>query len=509
MIHNLGLSLASGVITALAFPMTDVAPLAWIGLIPLFWVLERTPGAWKSSICGLAFGLGFFGTDLYWIYETVNLHGHAPKALAFLTTVGLVSLLSIFPGLFGLVTGLIKTRSHLAPSLIPFVWVGAEYARANLLTGFPWDLLGYSQANFLSLIQIADITGVYGVSFVIVLTNVAVVELIKYLSDDPGAKLRNVIFAALIIGVTISYGKIKLYYADQQDFTENGWTVGVLQGSIPQEFKWLVKERQRTVDAYTILGENAAQTGAQALIWPETSLPTLFMGEDPFWKTPCIISQDLRVPILFGAPYEIGGPGSSIYVNSAILIDGFDLLARYDKIHLVPFGEYMPLSWLIPLGPGLAARQADYLPGDTMKVMSLPGAPQFSVLICYEAIFPELSRLAINNGAKLLINITNDAWFGSTAAPYQHLAMARFRAVENRAWLVRCANTGISAIVDPNGAIVKSIPLYKRGFFNHTFPGNLEAGSFYTMFGDIFAWASILICIVWFFALKRPNRTSL
>lgn len=508
MIHNLGLSFLSGVITALAFPITGLAPLAWISLIPLLWVLDRTPGAWKSSICGVVFGMGFFGTDLYWVYETVDLHGHAPKALALLTTLGLVLLLSIFTGLFGLATGLIKDKSYLSPSLIPFIWVGIEYARANLLTGFPWDLLGYSQANFLSLIQIADITGVYGVSFVIVLANVSIVELFKYISNGSTAKLRNVVFGALIIGATLTYGAIKLHNSAPKSASNNGWTVGVLQGAIPQELKWLVKERQNTVDTYTILGEEALQSGARALIWPETSLPTLFMGEDPFWKTPCVISQDLGVPILFGAPYEIGGPGSSIYVNSAILIDGFDLLARYDKIHLVPFGEYMPLSWLIPLGPGLAAREADYVPGHDMKVMSLPGGPPFSVLICYEAIFPELSRLAINKGARLLINITNDAWFGSTAAPYQHFAMSRFRAIENRAWLVRCANTGISAVVDPTGRIRKSIPLNQRDFFNHTFSENLNAGSFYTFWGDIFAWVSIVICIMWPFAIKRPKRIN-
>jgi apolipoprotein N-acyltransferase len=305
------------------------------------------------------------------------------------------------------------------------------------------------------------------------------------------------------MGAALLYGNARLSEHRGFDSKDKAWTVGVLQGSIPQKYKWLASERHRTVRAYTELGEVSVKKGADALIWPETSLPTLFMGEDPFWKTPSLISADLGKPILFGAPYEIGGPGSGIFVNSAFLIDGFHILGRYDKIHLVPFGEYMPFNRLLPLGPGLATRSADYSPGEEMRVMSLPGSPPFSVLICYEIIFPDLSRQAINKGAKLLINITNDGWFGDSAAPYQHLAMARFRAVENRAWLIRCANTGVSVAVDPTGKIRERIPLNEKGYFNFQFPSDLEAGAFYTRFSDLFAWVCVIAVILWAVMMRR------
>jgi apolipoprotein N-acyltransferase len=216
----------------------------------------------------------------------------------------------------------------------------------------------------------------------------------------------------------------------------------------------------------------------------------------------------LKVPMLVGAPFAKKVAGTIHYFNSAFLVDGQMLRYRYDKIHLVPFGEYMPLTWLLPLGPGIAAREADYSPGDTMTVMHAKGCPPFSVLICYEAIFPDLARLAVRNGASMLVNMTNDGWFGDTAAPYQHLAMAGLRSIENRVWLIRCANTGISAAFDPAGRMVKSIPLEHEGFFTVRVPSSLNPGSFYSRFGDVFAWGcivGIVILILWA-AVARPHR---
>ncbi len=200
--------------------------------------------------------------------------------------------------------------------------------------------------------------------------------------------------------------------------------------------------------------------------------------------------------MLIGAPSEKMVGKEIHYYNSALLVDGTHVRERYDKIHLVPFGEYMPLSWLLPLGPGIAAREADYSAGDTMTVMSLPHCPRFSVLICYEAIFPELARLAVNKGAEMLLNITNDGWFGRSGAPYQHLAMAGMRSVENRVWLVRAANTGISAAFDPTGRMVRQIPLDKQGFFIVRVSAHTGAETFYSRFGDVFAWVCVLICVV-------------
>jgi apolipoprotein N-acyltransferase len=187
-------------------------------------------------------------------------------------------------------------------------------------------------------------------------------------------------------------------------------------------------------------------------------------------------------------------------------VEGNRPIYRYDKIHLVPFGEYMPLTWLLPLGPGIAARQEDYSAGELMTVMHLNGFPPFSVLICYEAIFPGLAREAVNNGAKLLINITNDGWFGRSAAPYQHVELARMRSVENRVWMLRAANTGVSAAFDPAGRAVAHIPLEKEGYAIVSVPSSPVAGSFYSRFGDLFAWACVGTSVLMIVASLKACR---
>jgi len=295
------------------------------------------------------------------------------------------------------------------------------------------------------------------------------------------------------VALVFAYGAMRLDHFSSMGRTNKGFPVGILQANIPQEVKWTDGAREYTFRAYERLGESAVRDQARLLVWPETAAPVIFGPQDLGWKRPGEISERLGVPMLVGAPsVRMKGPQTQYY-NSAFLLDGPFLRYRYDKIHLVPFGEYMPLTWLLPLGPGIAAREADYSPGEAMTVMSVEGCPRFSVLICYEAIFPELSRTAVKQGARMLINITNDGWFGATAAPYQHLGMARLRSVENRVWLLRCANTGVSAAFDPAGRLIKSIPLNQEGFFVAQVPNVSNAGSLYTRTGDLFVWGCMTI----------------
>ncbi len=215
----------------------------------------------------------------------------------------------------------------------------------------------------------------------------------------------------------------------------------------------------------------------------------------------------LKVPMLIGAPYETHTHDNVNFFNSAFLVENGELTERYDKIHLVPFGEYMPLSWMLPLGPGLAAREADYSAGSAVTIMKPGRFPPFGVLICYEAIFPDIARSAVLSGAEALVNITNDGWFGNSAAPYQHLVMAGFRAIENRVWLFRAANTGVSAVYDRAGRLVASLPLMEQGALVRRIPARPQAGSFYTRYGDIFAWTVmglLAIMLLFGFVISRP-----
>lgn len=483
-----------GILLALAFPQFRLDFLSWIAFVPLFLVLERDPSAVRAPLYGVAFGIAFFVMDMSWIYYTVRTHGHFATVPAVLTFLGLILALAAFPAAFASAVAFCSRRGLPLFLTAPFVWTAIEYVRAIAFTGFPWDLVGYSQAEILHVVQIADLTGIYGVSFLILLVNGAVAHLIQSAvrRSRPTPMLLGT--ACLAVILTLLYGQLRLQDFPAAPESDANCRIAVLQGNIPQEAKWEPEERALTFSTYEQLGFQAVQNGANLLIWPETSIPVVLGSRDRDALRPCEISRKLATQMLVGAPYCETVEGEVRYYNSAFLVEAEAFKARYDKIHLVPFGEYMPLSWLFPLGPGIAAREVDYTAGQSMTVMVVQGCPRFSVLICYEAIFPELARIAVSNGAQMLVNITNDGWFGATAAPYQHLAMARLRSVENRVWLLRSANTGVSAAFDAGGRMVTSIPLQRQGYFIVQAPQVARPGSFYSRFGDIFAWLCCGAC---------------
>lgn len=519
MIVALIAAVGGGFLLSLSFAPTNVEFLAWIAFIPLFWALHRKPGVQQASACGLAFGVAFFLVDVSWIYRTLVVHGHFGTLPAVAVFLGMVLSLAFIPAAFALGLAFLEKSGFRVALVAPFLWVALEYVRTVIFTGFPWDLTGYSQAEHLRIMQIADLTGVYGISFLVVLVNGALWEVLrpntgetfypKGLSLQLSAwKMLGV--TALILVATLIYGQIKIQAFPGTEDDAGGCGIGVLQGNIAQEMKWEEAEREHTFRTYEKLAEQAVEHKGQLLVWPETAIPVMFGRPDEETKRAGEISDRLGVPMLVGAPFAKNVAGTIHYFNSAFLVDGHMIRYRYDKMHLVPFGEYMPLTWLLPLGPGLAAREADYSPGETMTVMHAKGCPPFSVLICYEAIFPDLARLAVRKGAGVLVNITNDGWFGHTAAPYQHLVMAGLRSIENRVWLIRCANTGISTAFDPAGRMVKSIALEQEGFFTVRIPSSLYPGSFYSQFGDLFAWGCIVgvaVLILWAI-VARQRRTQ-
>ena len=331
-----------------------------------------------------------------------------------------------------------------------------------------------------------------------------------FFGESPSLKFFGLALSCMALA--LAYGHVKVEEWTRVPRSSDSFSIGVLQGNIPQEVKWDEKSREATFSTYEALGSKAAQEGAKLLIWPETSVPVLFGSSDPDWKIPGEISQRLGVPMLVGAPVGEMIDGAPHYFNSALLVNGQSIVARYDKIHLVPFGEYMPLSWLLPLGPGIAARELDYSEGRVMTVMSVNASPKFSVLICYEAIFPEPASSAVAAGAQLLVNMTNDGWFGNSGAPYQHLAMAGLRSVENRVWVLRSANTGISAAFDPAGRQVNTVDLLKEGYFTTRVNKSGGAKTFYTRWGNLFALtcvlfsAALIIGGMWGGIMNRSSR---
>lgn len=500
---------AAGLLLSLTFPPWGMELLAWVALVPFLWAIQGETVPARCALYGAVFGLVFFAADVRWITQTLTIHGHfspVPAACIFLL---MVVFLSLYPAVFAYIVGFFRTRGLHLGVTAALVWTGLEYARANLFTGFPWDLLGYSQVNSHALVQIADITGVYGISFVVVLVNVCALEVVRVAATREFCGTWRILgTTAVVLAVALVYGHLREAHFAQDKTGGQPLTVGILQGNIPQDLKWARSMREHTFVTYATLGKQAVEKGAGLLIWPETSVPVMFGGKDQDWKVPGLISQNLHVPMVIGAPSEKKVGTTIHYYNSAFLVEGTNLRGRFDKIHLVPFGEYMPLSWLLPLGPGIAAREADYSAGQTMSVMRLPQGERFSVLICYEAIFPDLARQAVGKGAQMLVNITNDGWFGKSGAPYQHLAMAGMRSVENRVWLVRAANTGISAVFDPSGRMRKHLPLEERGFLTETVSLYKSEGTFYCRFGDVFAWGCIGICVLLGLTVLRRNGAT-
>jgi apolipoprotein N-acyltransferase len=486
---------ASGLLLALIFPPFSLDVIGWVAFVPLFSALETCQRTVRGAVYGALTGVIFFGLDMRWIYGTLVAHGHFSPPLAAVIYIGLTLFLSLYGATFGFLIVWFRNRRMRLVIMAPFVWTGLELARSLLFTGFPWDLVGYSQAQRLTMVQVADLTGIYGISCLLVMVNAALWEVTRGFVFRDRIQWRMVGFTGLLLMGVLIYGSIRLGAFSPDTAAQSQCTMGVLQGNIPQELKWAPEVRQSTFATYEALGRKAVDQGASLLIWPETSAPVLFGGNDLEWKMSEEISKALGVPMLVGAPTVETVDGEVSYYNSAFLVDGRVLRFRYDKIHLVPFGEYMPLAWLLPLGPGIAARDADYSAGHSMTVMRHADCPPFSVLICYEAIFPELAREAVHQGARLLVNITNDGWFGDSAAPYQHLAMSGFRAIENRVWLLRAANTGVSAAFDPAGRLVRHIPLNQPGFFTVSVPPG-HPGSVYSRFGDVFAWGCIVVSVL-------------
>jgi apolipoprotein N-acyltransferase len=490
MIPGLIAAAVGGLLLALAFPPIGFDLSSWVAFVPFFWALSRESRPGWAALQGGAFGFAFFLVDVNWAYDTLVIHGHFAAVTAAMVFAGMILILIMFPAAFALILTFLKSRGVKPFVFAPFVWVGIEYIRSTALTGFPWDLVGYSQMQRLSLVQIADITGVYGISFLVVMVNVALWELLNSMMNKQAISMKLPAIATALFILIAGYGFTSLHNRfPPRRSLPNDSRVGMLQGNIAQEVKWEEAALPYTFYTYEKLGRTAVNQGAQFLVWPETSVPVPFGGIDATWKEAGMISEKLGVPMLVGAPSSRVINGSVHYFNSAFLLNRDAVMNQYDKIHLVPFGEYMPLTWLLPLGPGIAAREADYSSGTSMTIMTVKGVPRFGVLICYEAIFPELARMAVNQGAQMLINITNDGWFGRSAAPYQHFTMARMRSIENRVWLLRAANTGISAAIDPAGRVVDHIPLEQEGAIVVGVPAKSSSRTFYTEYGDVFSWS--------------------
>jgi apolipoprotein N-acyltransferase len=476
-------ALLTGVLLFLSAPgLVGFGPLAWVALVPLLMAC-RSVSPFRGFKLGLAAGLLYYLLLLYWIIIVLSTYGQLSWWIAMLALV----LLALYMGLYlGLFTAGFAWLSVRIPVLwtAPVLWVALDFVRSRLFSGFPWQDLAYSQYRIPLLIQSADLFGHEGITFLIVLANVLLVAIAARLRRQPRPEHpASVIAAAVLLLASVIYGGIR--YGEIQDAIEKApsWPVTVVQGDIPQDRKWTPAFRWETVARYIRLSKQSlTHRDSTLLIWPETALP-FYPQENPLFRELLAeLVHPADVCLLTGAPRRKLEDGTLHYYNSAFLISGAGrIVGVYDKQHLVPFGEYIPFRHLLPFAAPIVETMGDFTPGTTIGPLSCGGV-KIGVLICFESIFPELARRQTANGAQLLVNITNDAWFGRSSAPWQHLSMAVLRAVENRRPLARAANTGISGFIDPLGRLTKASSLFEPAYLTARVP-LLTEKSFYVRHG--------------------------
>jgi len=504
-ISRFALAGLSAILLVFSYPPFNLGFLAWFSFIPFFFAIENQDTK-KRFALGYFYGLLFFAAILYWLFKI-----SVPGALV------LVILLALAPAIFSALCrpSIVYHLSSIA--FVPAAWVLTEYVRSHFLTGFPWALLGYSQSYNIPTIQISDITGPYGVSFLIVLINFSVYKAIR----KREGRFYVLFFALMIYAFNILYGE----YVIKKHYPASELRVASVQGNIPQGEKWDPAFRNSIMRQYVRLSEKALSEKPQLIVWPETSVPGYLTEEKDLEKALTSFVDKNNVRLLVGSLRDEAG---AVFNSAMFLSPAKGIEKHYDKSHLVLFGEYMPLGRALAwIKDYIDKPIADFNRGKEFTVfdfrVSRKAAPpdshilrttdfyRFSVLVCFEDIFPDHVRRFVKNGARFLVNITNDAWFGKTSAPYQHLEGSIFRAAENKVPLIRAANTGVSCIIDHTGRVVKYVEVSKDKLFVEGFCiGEIHPSfyrTFYTRFGDVFSWASIaLVLILYTVSVVRERK---
>ncbi|HVN23714.1 MAG TPA: apolipoprotein N-acyltransferase [Syntrophorhabdales bacterium] len=475
--RQFSLPLASAVLLVASQPPISLFPLAYVALVPLLFSLEKSKPR-DNFLAGFITGIMAYAGLVYWVVIAMNTYGGISIPLAILILALLVLYLALYLGLITWLCPLAETAARVPLYLsVPLLWVICEYWRGWFLTGFPWSYLAHSQHNFLPMIQIASLTGTYFISFLIAGVNVVI---FSFLRRKPAPALFTGSLAVLIVA-SLLFGYVRL-----QDQPEGALKTAIIQGNILQDVKWDEPFKLKTVDIYARLTLKEAH-GADLIVWPETAMPFVF-DADPIRNVVSKVPEALNTRLLFGTLYR---DGQGRFYNAAyVLGQKGQVVGRYEKVHLVPFGEFTPLRDYFPFLERISVATGDFFSGSGHNPLATD-LGKIGLLICYEGVFPYVTVDTARRGAQVFVNITNDAWFGRSSAPYQHLAFYTFRAIETDRFVLRAANTGISAIIDPRGRITARTDLFTRGVLQGTFAMR-DGTTFYVKHGDYF----VLLCIV-------------
>jgi apolipoprotein N-acyltransferase len=519
----------SALLQVLIFPLPGLYVLSWIAFAPLIVAILRARPAGaleidgstnlRAAMPGQAFllayvcGILWYAGTCYWIYDTMHEHGGLSVFFALLALFLFCLYLGLYHGLFGLLLGLAAgpgRDNRLALISLPFLWVAAELARTRV-TGFPWDLLGTAQVDNVSLSRISTFTGVYGLSFEIMLVNVALAAAFLVQKKKRGTLL----LAALAAAAVLQAGRLVDAPAINGDHAAL-----LVQQNIPVDENWTRETFERTLRELTDLsvkaeGSRTLSAGVAAaskpdlIVWPESPAP--FFTNDPLFRNP--VSEMARntgtweVTGAIGSSASRNSSGISDVFNSAALISpSGEWTARYDKVHLVPFGEYLPFPKLFAFAGGLTKEVGEFKPGESRAPLHAGSSP-LGIFICYESVFPDDVRQFANNGAQVFVNISNDAWYGDSGAYAQHLNQTRMRAIENDRWILSATDTGVTASIDPYGRVAAQLPRKIRDAL--AAPYSLNPGTtFYTRHGDWFAFLCAIISAGALLTRFAPNKNK-
>ncbi len=462
------LSIASGLLLAPAYPPLSLGFLAWIGLVPFIPVmLAKKPG--RVFVLSFISGLVFFCLSLFWL----GFHPDIPWVAAFVI-IAVIALLYTVP--FVLCSVLAQWSKRLALALFPFMVTGYEWLRSFDQLAFPWMIYGNSQAAYPGLIQFADIVSAYGVSFWLVTVNVIVFMLIVRRS------VPRFIALALLFILPLVYSQYVIRTAPEPVSTVN---VAMVQGNVTPDEKWADGLEEWNIHLYRAMTLETLDSNPDLVIWPETATPVYLADITSYRRSMQAFVDSISVPVVTGTP-KIDFETGQTWNSAALFIPGRLLPDDYRKIHLVPFGEAIPLDNTFPVLRKIDLGEADWDEGSETTVFETPGLPIFNTVICFESIFPDLVRRFVARGSQMLVIITNDVWFGPVASPVQHAMIAVMRAIEFKRPVARCANTGISMFIDPYGRIISSRGVDERTTLSATLP-IVDAMTFYGRFGNIFS----------------------
>ena len=498
------LAVASAILQVIIFPLPGVYILSWFALTPLLVALLRARPAgelevagsvrlqaarpWQGFLLGYICGIIWYAGTCYWTYDTMRQYGGLSAPAALLVLFLFSCYLGLYHGLFGLLVSALAPPDDNLRSLVfaPFLWVAIELARTRI-SGFPWNLLGISQVDNLAICHIAAWTGVYGISCEIVLINVALAS--AFLIPRPK---RGMMFAAaLAAAAVLQSGRLVDAPPSPTDRTAL-----LVQQNIPVAANWTPGYFQQTTQELTELTEKSAATAGKKIdlvVWPESPAP-FFTNDESFRQTISEMARSINSWIVVGA---IGSNAAHpnddgpLFNSAALVSPQGEWATRYDKVHLVPFGEYLPFPSLFSFAGGLTKEVGQFEHGTSRQPLNA-GGEKLGIFICYESIFPDEVRQSVDLGAQVLVNISNDGWYGDSGAYAQHLNQTRMRAIENDRWLLSATDTGVTAAIDPWGRIAARIPRKERSALVAPY-ALTSVTTFYTRHGDWFAYACAII----------------